>query len=540
KIVKDEIFPIVNQVDVRVQNFEIQFLKEAAKFVGDFKSRAKEADESLAKQKALELEIERLLRAVVSQDIMSVVQNNSVVDTSDLQTELDRTKERFENCIIKKENEYAKLWNDDECDKGIIPTKIELTLEQSQQGVSNDALVIIEGVEELKRNVWIKGENKAALPTLMQKPGQYIRYRFSLRQSYALIWKPCQGDSLNLPDHRYSIYTIKRETEGIDISKTRRPQPRSNTKNDRVPSASNSSRSKNKDAEVEEHHRNLLLSKNAKHMSSACNNIKLDSQNAISKVVYAMCYPNLFMVRRLRLFQAYDRKSKASHQFRLEVYDKPFESEFTSFLVKTEGCETVIGFVLDLALTRMPCKMSALEEAFHIPFVQAPQKSQHSDSGFELTGFSDADYARCKDTFKSTSGGAQFLGKKLVSWSSKKQDCTTLLTAKAEYVSLSACCAQVLWMRTQLTDYGFHYKKIPIYCDSKSAIAISCNPVQHSRTKHIAVRYHFIKEYVEKGTIERYFVKMDYQLADLFTKALLEERFNYLVRRLGMHSLSPQ
>nr|GEX64264.1 retrotransposon protein, putative, Ty1-copia subclass [Tanacetum cinerariifolium] len=131
-------------------------------------------------------------------------------------------------------------------------------------------------------------------------------------------------------------------------------------------------------------------------------------------------------------------------------------------------------------------------------------------------------------------------GEKLVSWSSKKQDCTTLSTAEAKYVSLSTCCAQVLWIRTQLTDYGFHFKKIPIYCDSKSAIAISCNPVQHSRTKHIAVRYHFIKEHVEKGTIELYFVKMDYQLADIFTKALSADRFNYLVRRLGMCSLSPQ
>ncbi|GJX88526.1 retrovirus-related pol polyprotein from transposon TNT 1-94 [Tanacetum coccineum] len=87
-------------------------MKEAAKFVRDFKSLAKEVDESLAKHKALELEIECLLRAVVSQDIMSIVQNNSVVDTSNLQTELERTKEHFENYIIKKENEYAKLWND--------------------------------------------------------------------------------------------------------------------------------------------------------------------------------------------------------------------------------------------------------------------------------------------------------------------------------------------------------------------------------------------------------------------------------------------
>nr|GFB06162.1 hypothetical protein [Tanacetum cinerariifolium] len=103
------------------------------------------------------------------------------------------------------------------------------------------------------------------------------------------------------------------------------------------------------------------------------------------------------------------------------------------------------------------------------------------DSGFELTGFSDADYAGCKNTFKSTSGGAQFL-----------------------------------------------------------AIAISYNPVQHSRTKHIDVRYHFIKEHAENGTIKLYFVKTDYQLADIFTKALPRDRFNYLVRRFGMRSLSPK
>nr|GEY86103.1 hypothetical protein [Tanacetum cinerariifolium] len=144
------------------------------------------------------------------------------------------------------------------------------------------------------------------------------------------------------------------------------------------------------------------------------------------------------------------------------------------------------------------------------------------------------------DTFKSTSGGAQFLGEKLVSWSSKKKGCTALSTAEVEYVSLSACCAQVLWMRTKFTDYGFHFNKIPIYYNSKSAIAISCNPVQHSRTKHIDVHYHFIKEHAEKDTIELYFVKTDYQLANIFTKARPADRFNYLVHRLGMRSLSPK
>ncbi|GJY98253.1 hypothetical protein Tco_0515163 [Tanacetum coccineum] len=161
------------------------------------------------------------------------------------------------------------------------------------------------------------------------------------------------------------------------------------------------------------------------------------------------------------------------------------------------------------------------------------------DSGFELTAFSDADHAGCIDTRKSTSGGIQFLGDKLVSWMSKKQNCTAMSSAKAEYVALSASCAQVMWMRTQLQDYGFNYNKIPLYCDSQSAIAISCNPVQHSRTKHIHTRYHFIKEHVENGIIELYFVRTEYQLADMFTKALPEDRFKYLVRRIGMRCLTP-
>nr|GEU45681.1 integrase, catalytic region, zinc finger, CCHC-type, peptidase aspartic, catalytic [Tanacetum cinerariifolium] len=163
------------------------------------------------------------------------------------------------------------------------------------------------------------------------------------------------------------------------------------------------------------------------------------------------------------------------------------------------------------------------------------------DTGFELTAFLDSDHAGCFDSRKSTSGGIQFLGgDKLVSWSSKKQDCTSMSSVEAEYVSLSACCAQVLWLRTQLTHYGFHFDKIPMYCDSKAAIAISCNPVQHSRTKHIDVRYHFIKEKVEKGIVELFFVETEYQLADLFTKALSEDRFKYLVKRLGMRCLTPE
>nr|GFA60320.1 hypothetical protein [Tanacetum cinerariifolium] len=117
-----------------------------------------------------------------------------------------------------------------------------------------------------------------------------------------------------------------------------------------------------------------------------------------------------------------------------------------------------------------------------------------------------------------------------IAWMSKKHNCTAMSSVEAEYVALSASCAQVMWMRTQLQDYGFNYNKIPLYCDSQSAIAISCNPVQHSRTKHIYTRYHFIREHVENGIIELYFVRTKYQLADIFTKALPEDRFKYLVR----------
>ncbi|GJR07210.1 retrovirus-related pol polyprotein from transposon TNT 1-94 [Tanacetum coccineum] len=161
------------------------------------------------------------------------------------------------------------------------------------------------------------------------------------------------------------------------------------------------------------------------------------------------------------------------------------------------------------------------------------------DSGFELTAFSDVDHAGCLDTRKSTSRGIQFLSDKLVSWMSKKQDCTAMSSAEAEYVALSASCAQVMWMRTQLNDYGFNYNKIPLYCDSQSAIAISCNPVQHSHTKHIHTRYHFIKEQVENGIIELCFVRTEYQLVDMFTKALPNDRFQYLVRRIDMGCSTP-
>ncbi|GKC41152.1 hypothetical protein Tco_1058874, partial [Tanacetum coccineum] len=127
------------------------------------------------------------------------------------------------------------------------------------------------------------------------------------------------------------------------------------------------------------------------------------------------------------------------------------------------------------------------------------------DTDMSLTAYADADHAGCQDTRRSTTGSAQFLGDKLISWSSKKQKSTAISSIEAEYIALSGCCAQILWMRSQLTDYG---------------------------AKHIDVCYHFIKEQVENGIVELYFVRTEYQLADIFTKPLPRERFNFLIEKL--------
>ncbi|GJT71351.1 hypothetical protein Tco_1030637 [Tanacetum coccineum] len=126
------------------------------------------------------------------------------------------------------------------------------------------------------------------------------------------------------------------------------------------------------------------------------------------------------------------------------------------------------------------------------------------DTGFNLIAFSDSNHAGCLDTRKSTSSVIQFLvGDKLVTWSLKKQDCTSMSSAEADH-----------------------------------SLLVQSNPA--SRTKYIDVRYHFIKEHVEKGIVELYFIGTEYQLVDLFTKALAEDRFKYLVKRLGMRCLTPE
>nr|GEY80912.1 hypothetical protein [Tanacetum cinerariifolium] len=291
KIVKDEIFPIVNQVDARVQDFETQFLKESAKFVGDFKSLAKEADESLAKHKALELEIEHLLRVVVSQDIMSVVKNYSVDETSNLQTELERMKERFENCItyndMQQKIERLQAQLGELMGKSKDTSCVSDTLNPLYQKLENENVELEFQVSDQKDTACGTSMNtKFAKQSILGKPPK-------VGETHALS-KPVTSNSTPTPQGSKVVKNVKviapgmfrinpfkpsREEKhvpnkfiasirtnpitvsqppviikkvinsdlnglsstGVDNTKTRRVQPMSNIKNDRVPSTFKSS-----------------------------------------------------------------------------------------------------------------------------------------------------------------------------------------------------------------------------------------------------------------------------------------------------------
>jgi hypothetical protein len=156
------------------------------------------------------------------------------------------------------------------------------------------------------------------------------------------------------------------------------------------------------------------------------------------------------------------------------------------------------------------------------------------DSPFELVAYTDSDYGGANLDRKSTSGGCQFMGARLVSWQCKKQTTVSTSTAEAEYVAASSCCSQVLWIQNQMLDYGISIMKTPIFIDNNSAISIVNNPVKHSKTKHIEIRFHFIRDCNEKNLIQVSKVHTDNQFADLFTKAFDVGRFTYLVTSVGM------
>ncbi|GKA45591.1 retrovirus-related pol polyprotein from transposon TNT 1-94 [Tanacetum coccineum] len=340
----------------------------ADKFVQDFKSLANEADESLATHKDLEFEIERLLRAVVSQDIMSIVQNPTVVETSDLQTEFEQNaknvntkkfrtiklimtySKRSNGCKLSweisrvlnyaKENAHLKTIYKNLFDSISVTRAQTKTIIDSLQDKLHDTIYensklraqLFDKTSEQKDttkgtsvNTQFRKQSILGKPPSSPRSKLYSVTHFAksnglpkIDESHALS-KPITLNSVSTPqdskvvknDHVIALgmtkpitisqphvitkkdvisYSNGLSSSGIDnTTKTRRPQLRSNTNNDRVPSASKSRCSKNKEVEVEVHPSNLLLSKNEKHMSSECNNIKLAIRNDKSKVVYVMC-----------------------------------------------------------------------------------------------------------------------------------------------------------------------------------------------------------------------------------------------------------
>jgi hypothetical protein len=129
------------------------------------------------------------------------------------------------------------------------------------------------------------------------------------------------------------------------------------------------------------------------------------------------------------------------------------------------------------------------------------------------------------------------LGRSLVSWTSKKQNSVALSTAEAKYIAAGACCTQILYMKQTLLDYGVVLEKVPLLCDNESAVKIANNPVQHSRTKHIDIRHHFLRDHVAKGDIILEGVRSEDQLADIFTKPLDKTRFCILRNELNILDL---
>ncbi|WJX50151.1 hypothetical protein P8452_36497 [Trifolium repens] len=158
----------------------------------------------------------------------------------------------------------------------------------------------------------------------------------------------------------------------------------------------------------------------------------------------------------------------------------------------------------------------------------------------KLVGFCDADYAGDKIERKSTSGNCQFIGENLISWASKRQTTIALSTAEAEYISAAKCCTQLLWMKYQLEDYNIAESSIPLCCDNTAAIHLSKNPILHSRAKHIEIKHHFIRDHVQKGTIDIQFIDTEHQWADIFTKPLAIERFDFIKMNLNMHYISEE
>ncbi|GKD09271.1 hypothetical protein Tco_1188956 [Tanacetum coccineum] len=159
------------------------------------------------------------------------------------------------------------------------------------------------------------------------------------------------------------------------------------------------------------------------------------------------------------------------------------------------------------------------------------------DTPFDLESYTDSDYAGASLDRKSTTWGCQFLGSRLISWQCKMQAIVATSTTKAEYVAAASCYGQVIWIQNQMLDCGYNFMNTKIFIDNESTICIVKNPVFHSKTKHIEIRHHFIRDSNKKKLIQMIKIHTNKNVADLLTKAFNVGRFQYLIISIGMQNL---
>jgi hypothetical protein len=254
----------------------------------------------------------------------------------------------------------------------------------------------------------------------------------------------------------------------------------------------------------------------------------------------------------VRKFKMEDSKAMATPISTTTALDADKEGEH----VDQKEYRSMIGSLLYLMATRTDIQFS---ECMCAHFQASPRTSHRqavkrifrylrhtpdfglwysASSSLALQGFSNADFAGCRLDKKSTSGTCQFLGSFLVSWSSHKQSSVAQSTTEAEYVVAASCCSQLLSITYTMSDIRDEYTHVPLQCDSTSAISIAKNPVLHSKTKHIEVRYHFLRDNVEKAKIALIHVSTHDQLADIFTKPLDQATFTRSRGELGICLIS--
>ncbi|GJV94103.1 hypothetical protein Tco_1541916 [Tanacetum coccineum] len=208
------------------------------------------------------------------------------------------------------------------------------------------------------------------------------------------------------------------------------------------------------------------------------------------------------------------------------------------------GVGVVFAVVVDALQTIIPIHIQLVSEMLLLTEYKYPKHETPKlglwyprNSPFELEAYSDSDYEGASLDRKSTTCGCQFLGRRLISWQCKKQTIMANSTTEAEYVAAANCCGQVLWIQNQMMDYGFNFMNTKIHIDNESTISVIKNLVAHSRTKHIEIRFHFIRDCYEKRLIEVIKIHTDHNVADLLTKGFDVTRFNFLVVSIGLLNL---